>query len=67
MIMIIRDFYFAAWLIEQGYHYAIHKGILTINIDRLPYIRLKKDYEQVKPYYLRIKQIIKEINQSRRS
>ena len=67
MIMIIRDFYFAAWLIEQGYHYAIPKGILTINIDRLPYILLKKDYEQVKPYYLRIKQIIKEINQSRRS
>lgn len=42
--MIIRDFYFAAWLIEKGFQYDIKNGKLSIEIDTETLAELKKSY-----------------------
>lgn len=63
--MIIRDFYFAAWLIERGYCYDIDNGVLKMNIVKSELIALKGEYGKIKPYFDKIKRLVKTINSSR--
>jgi hypothetical protein len=64
--MIIRDFYFAAWLIEQGIEYVISDGVVRVNINHLDYNKLKHEYNNtVKQYFTRVKKIIRLINATR--
>jgi hypothetical protein len=64
--MIIRDFYFAAWLIEQGIEHVISNGVVQVNINHLEHNKLKREYNNtVKQYFTRVKKIIRLINASR--
>jgi hypothetical protein len=66
--MIIRDFYFGAWLIkEHGYCYKMDNGKLTIlNIDKSTLVLLSKNYvNNHKDYYDCVKALVREANQSR--
>ena len=64
--MIIRDFYFAAWLIERGYTYHFTDKLLSVNIDKSTFIQLKREYDAtVMPYFKSIRKIIKSINNHR--
>lgn len=63
--MIIRDFYFAAWLMEKGYGYAIDNGVLKVDIVKSELIALKDEYGKIKPYFDKVKKLIKMINLSR--
>lgn len=64
--MIIRDFYFAAWLIEQGIDYVISNGVVRVQLNHIEHIRLKREYNNtVKQYFTRVKKIIRLINATR--
>jgi hypothetical protein len=64
--MIIRDFYFAAWLIELGITYKIEKGKLHLDIDSSSLNKYKKTYtDSDKTKFDRVRNLIKEINENR--
>lgn len=64
--MIIRDFYFVAWLVERGYTYHFTGNMLSVNIDKSTFIQLKGEYTAtVMPYFKSIRKIIKSINNQR--
>ena len=66
--MVIRDFYFGAWLIkEHSYGYKMENGKLTIlSIDKSTLTLLSKEYtKNHKDYYDCVKALVKEANQSR--
>lgn len=64
--MIIRDFYFAAWCIEKGIDYSITDGKVKLHTDTTSLSKLKSEYADTdKPYFDKIKSIIRLINESR--
>lgn len=67
--MIIRDFYFGAWLIkEHGYSYTVADGKLAIDIDKSALSSLSKEYSKNhKTFFDCVKQLVREANQSRNS
>jgi len=64
--MIVRDFYFAAWAIDQGINYRIEEGFLYLDIDTVLLNQLQQNYKPLKPYFNRIRKLIKEVNASRK-
>lgn len=67
ILVIIRDFYFGAWLIKaHGYSYQISGGKVDIDIDKSTLADFSRDYcENHKEYFDCVKQLIREANQSR--
>lgn len=65
--MIIRDFYFGAWLIKHhGYSYQISNGKINVEIDKSTLSQRLKEYQEShKEYYDCVKQLIREANESR--
>ena len=66
--MVIRDYYFGAWLIKaKGYSYNMVCGKLTIlSMDKSTLTLLSKEYtKNHKDYYDCVKALVKEANQSR--
>lgn len=65
--MIIRDFYFAAWAIEQGHSYSLKNGLVRLNVDTETLKKLKSDYAGThKACFDRVKKLIKDINSTRK-
>lgn len=63
--MIVRDHYFAAWVIAQGYRYAIIKADKTISLEisSTQFKALRKEWNaQHKPYFDSIRKLIKQLN-----
>lgn len=67
ILVVIRDFYFGAWLIKaHGYSYKTTEGKVNVDIDKSTLTELLKDYsENYKEYFDCVKQLIREANQSR--
>jgi hypothetical protein len=64
--MIIRDFYFAAWAIEQGFSYTFKNGCVCLGVDASTLNRLKQEYETTcKPKFERIRLLVKTLNDLR--
>jgi hypothetical protein len=64
--MIERDYYFAAWAIEQGVSHAVTKGNVDLLVDTSTLYRLRTEYANThKRCFERVRKIIKEVNQSR--
>lgn len=64
--MIERDFYFAAWAIEQGVSHKIEKGVVDLHVDTTTLHRLKTDYANThKRCFERVRSIIKTVNKTR--
>ena len=57
--MIIRNFYFGAWAIEQGVSHEITNGKFELHVDTQTLQRLEKEYENSlqRKFASRIKQI----------
>lgn len=57
--MIIRNFYFAAWAVEQGISHTIKNGKFELHVDTQTLTRLQKDYETSpqRRFFSRVKQI----------
>jgi hypothetical protein len=64
--MIVRDFYFAAWAIDQGIDYRIEEGFLSLEIDTVALNQLQQNYKPLKPYFNRVRKLIREVNASRK-
>ena len=66
-LVIIRDFYFGAWLIKaHGYSYQTSEGKVNVDIDKSTLAAFAKEYgENHKEYFDCIKHLIREANQSR--
>lgn len=65
--MIVRDFYFAAWAIEQGHGYSLKNGSVSLSVDTETLKKLKSDYASShKACFDRVKKIIKDINSTRK-
>jgi hypothetical protein len=64
--MIIRDFYFAAWAIDQGHGYQIEGGFLNLEVDTVTMQQLQLNYKPLKPYFNRVRKLIREVNASRK-
>ena len=63
--MIIRDFYFAAGAIEQGYAYQVANGALQLLVDTTTLHKLQQDYNLLKPYFNRVRKLVREVSASR--
>ena len=64
--MIIRDFFFGAWLIEKGFLFEVKDKKLSIEIDRTEFKNQKKLYQDGdKPKFERVKKIYKMIQESK--
>ena len=65
--MIIRDYYFGAWLVNvHGYQFIINDGKVIIEIDKHTLTLLKKEYiATTKPLFDRVKYFIKSTNSER--
>lgn len=66
--MIIRDFYFCAWLIVQHhYDYRVQHGkVRILGLDKRTLTTLKREYvAEHKFIFDKVKQIVREANQSR--
>lgn len=59
--MVIRDFYFAAYIIEKGYSYEIINKKVDVNIDKATLKLYSEEYEAYKPMLTRVRSIIKEL------
>ena len=59
--MIIRDFYFAAYIIEKGYSYEIRDKKVDISIDKASISKYTEEYKAHKPMLSRVRNIIKDI------
>jgi hypothetical protein len=57
--MIIRNFYFAAWTVEQGISHEIKNGKFELQVDTQTLHRLEKEYENSsqRKFASRVKQI----------
>lgn len=65
--MIVRDFYFAAWLIERGMGYTMQNGAVDLEVDAATLRNLKTDYRNtVKPCFDRVKGLVKALHQARK-
>ena len=65
--MKVRDFYFAAWVIEKGREYSITKKGLDLNISLSEMKDLQVEYTStVKPCFDKVKNLIKEINKTKK-
>ena len=65
--MIVRDFYFAAWLITTfNYDYTISDGTVTLDITKNNLSEKLKIYTiEHKPFYDTVKTLVKNVNRSR--
>jgi hypothetical protein len=65
--MICRDYYFAAWAIEQGILYKIDGKNVILECDASCIYRLKLDYRKTaKPTFDRVKKLIRLIHDANR-
>lgn len=61
--MIVRDFYFAAWVIEQGIAYEIKNGAVNLDLDRTDFNALRQTYNHAhKAYFERVRQLIRQVS-----
>lgn len=64
--MIVRDYYFAAWAIDQDIQYRIEGRNVILDCDASCIHRLKVDYRNTaKPAFDRVREIHRLINESR--
>jgi hypothetical protein len=63
--MIIRDFYFAAWLIDHGYSYSIESGRINFLITKSEFNELNRTYKNsdTAKYCREVKNLIRLINE----
>lgn len=65
--MIVRDFYFAAWAIEQGHHYRMQNGAVDLDVDYAMLRRLKTDYQKTdKARFDRVKSLVRALHKARK-
>lgn len=66
--MIVRDYYFAAWLIEQGFSYSVLDGKLTVNVSKKEFSRQQKSYEEsgFKRHHAIVKSLIASVSKDAR-
>lgn len=64
--MIIRDFYFAAWAIDQGVSHTMSGAGVCLDVDTTALNRLKNEYEATcKPQFERVRKLVKTLNEQR--
>lgn len=63
--MIVRDFYFAVWLIDHGYSYRIECGKINFLITKSEFIELNHSYKNsdTAKYCREVKKLTRLINE----
>jgi hypothetical protein len=63
--MIVRDFYFAAWLIDHGYSYSIERGKLNFLITKSEFNESKHSYKtsDTAKYCREVKKLTRLVNE----
>ena len=63
--MVIRDFYFAAFLAEHGYSYKSLQGKIVVDITRSNYDKMLTEFKmsEVAKYRDRVKEISRLVNE----
>lgn len=66
--MIVRDYYFAAWLIEQGFSYFVLDGKLTVNVSKKEFSQQQKSYQEsgFKRHHTIVKSLIASVSKDAR-
>jgi hypothetical protein len=64
--MIVRDFYFAAWAIQRGTGYTLKNGAVDLEVDATTLRNLKAEYQALKPYFGRVRGLVKALHQARK-
>lgn len=67
-MIVVRDFYLAAFAIEKGINYTCKKGRLSLDVDSITLKSIKKEFRaQFSSLTTRVKELSKELDHSKYS